>query len=225
MEIKCEDCRAVIQIADERVPPNRTFRLNCPRCKRKILANTKATDTLIGEKGDLDASPRPSRTPPLVDDDAVSDLVEAMDYLAPGQPAALICIDGEDFRDKFKGMLEDLGYPVDMPAAVDHALQRLRFNQYPVILLDDSFAGKSPNPVAGYLAGLHMNTRREMFVVLIGQRLKTADHLQAFMESVDLTLHPDDLPQLATLLSRGLRDHKRFYKIFTECLIETGKKI
>ena len=225
MEIKCEECRAVIQIADERVPPNSTFRLNCPRCKRKILVNTKATDTLIEEKGDLYPSPRPSGSPTLVDNDAFNDLPDAQNYLAPGQPAALACSNEEDSRDKLKGMLEDLGYLVDMPAAVDHALQRLRFNQYHVILLDDSFAGQSPNPVAGYLAGLNMTTRREMFVVLIGQRLKTADHLQAFMESVNLTLHPDDLPQLKMLLSRGLRDHKRFYKMFTECLIETGKRI
>jgi hypothetical protein len=70
-----------------------------------------------------------------------------------------------------------------------------------------------------------MNIRREMFVVLIGQRFKTADHLQAFMESVNLLLHPDDLPQLVTFLGRGLRDHERFYKVFTECLIEAGKKI
>ena len=70
-----------------------------------------------------------------------------------------------------------------------------------------------------------MNIRREMFVVLIGQRFKTADHLQAFMESVNLILHPDDLPQLVMLLTRGLRDQERFYKVFTECLIEAGKKI
>ena len=69
-----------------------------------------------------------------------------------------------------------------------------------------------------------MNIRREMFVVLIGLRFKTADHLQAFMER-NLLLHPDDLPQLVTFLSRGLRDHERFYKVFTECLIEAGKKI
>jgi hypothetical protein len=60
---------------------------------------------------------------------------------------------------------------------------------------------------------------------LVGQRFKTADHLQAFMESVNLVLHSDDLPQLATLLTRGIRNHEQFYKVFTECLIEAGKKI
>jgi CheY-like chemotaxis protein len=148
-----------------------------------------------------------------------------MDYLSPGQSAALLCMNQTVSRSEVKTMLEGLGYVVDIPTAVAHALQRLRFNQYHLILLDDEFEGVSPNPLAAYLATLNMNTRREMFVVLIGQRLKTADHLQAFMESVDLLLHPDDLPQLMTFLSRGLKEHERFYKVFNECLIEAGKKI
>ena len=225
MEIRCEECRAIIQIPDARVPQNSTFRLNCPRCKQKIIANTKATDCLAGEQSDLRLSPSPSGMPPLVNDEAANDLPDAVDYLAPGQPAALLCINREDSRGELKGLLEGLGYTVDMPAAADHALQRLRFNQYHVILLDDDFAGRSPNPLMGYLAGLNMNTRREMFVIFIGQRFKTADHFQAFIESVNLILHPDDLPQLAAFLSRRVRDQERFYKVFTECLIEAGKKI
>jgi DNA-binding response OmpR family regulator len=122
-------------------------------------------------------------------------------------------------------MLEALGYVVDIPTTPDQALQRLRFNQYHIVLLDDHFEGKSPNPVTEYLAGLNMHVRRDMFVVLIGERFKTADHLQAFMESVDFILHSDDLPHLATFLTRGLNEHERFYKVFTQCLIEAGKKL
>jgi DNA-binding response OmpR family regulator len=122
-------------------------------------------------------------------------------------------------------MLEALGYVVDVPTAADQAIQRLRFNQYHIVLLDDHFDGKSPNPLAGYLEGLNMNVRRDMFVVLIGERFKTADHLQAFMESVDLILHSDDLPHVATFLTRGLSEHERFYKVFTQCLIDAGKKL
>ena len=57
MEIRCEECRAVIQIPDERVPRNITFRVNCPRCKRKILANTKTTNSLEDRR--TNASPDP----------------------------------------------------------------------------------------------------------------------------------------------------------------------
>jgi hypothetical protein len=182
-------------------------------------------DSLEGARTNVGLASNPSRVAPLVCDDAVDDRSDAMDYLPPGQSAALLCINREEVRGELKARLEELGYVVDMPATADHALQRLRFNQYHVILVDDDFEGKSLNPVADYLAGLNMNTRREIFVVLVGQRLKTADHLQAFMESVNLTLHSHDLPQLAAFLTRGLRDQERFYKVFTECLIEAGKKI
>ena len=225
MEIRCEECRAVIQIPNERVPQNSVFRLSCPRCKRKILANTKTTNCPDerGTNASLEAAP--AGVAPLGNDDAVDELPDAMDYLSPSQSAALLCINRAEARAEVKAILEGLGYMVDIPVVSDHALQCLRFNQYHVILLEDDFEGKSPNPITGYLAGLNMNIRREMFVVLIGQRFKTADHLQAFMESVNLLLHPDDLPQLVTFLIRGLRDHERFYKVFTECLIEAGKKI
>jgi CheY-like chemotaxis protein len=225
MEIKCEECHALIQIPDERVPQNSTFRLNCPRCKRKILANTKTPKSLDECRTNIGLDPSPSAVTHPTNEEAGDSLRDAMDYLSAGQTAALLCMNRTESRGDVKAMLEGLGYVVDIPAATDHALQRLRFNQYQVILLDDDFDGKSPNPLTGYLASLNMNLRREMFVILIGQRFKTADRLQAFVESVNLILNYDDLPQLVTFLSRGLRDHERFYKVFTECLIEAGKKI
>jgi zinc-ribbon domain len=225
MEIRCEECRAVIQIPDERLPRNSAFRLNCPRCQRKILANTKTSESLGEGQADLRLPPSlPEETPPL-SEEADNDLPEVMDRLQPDQSAALLCMNQEECRVELKVMLEALDYVVDIPAAADQALQRLRFNQYRVILLDDDFERKSPNPIAEYLAGLNMSIRRDMFVVLIGQCFKTADHLQAFMASVNLILHPDDLPQLATFLTRGMRDHERFYRVFTECLVKAGKKI
>jgi predicted Zn finger-like uncharacterized protein len=225
MEIKCDECHAVIQIPDERVPQNSTFRLNCPRCKRKILAHAKTTNSLDERRSNVSLAPSTSGVTPPVNDEAINGFPDAMTYLSPGQSAALLCINRIESRGDVKAMLEGLGYVVDIPEATDYALQRLRFNQYHIILLDDDFDGKSPNPLAGYLASLNMNLRREMFVILIGQRFKTADRLQAFIESVNLIVHSDDLPQLVTFLTRGLRDHERFYKVFTECLIEAGKKI
>jgi CheY-like chemotaxis protein len=225
MEIRCEECRAVVLIPDERVPRNSTFRLNCPRCKRKILANTKNTNGLDERRTDGSLAPSTSRVIALGNNDAVDDLPDGMDYLPPGQAAALLCINQEESRGEVKAMLEGLGYVVDMSKATEHALQRLRFNQYHVILLDDDFGGKSPSPIISYLRGLNMNSRREMFIILIGKRFKTADYLQAFIESVNLILHPDDLSQLVAFLTRRLKDQERFYKVLIECLIEAGKKI
>jgi CheY-like chemotaxis protein len=225
MELRCEDCQAVIQIPDERVPQSGTFRLNCPRCKRKIQASVKTPENREDSQDHLGLSASLTEKTTLLSNNPSDALSEVMDYIPPGQASALLCVNRDESRRELKVMLEASGYVVDIPAAADQALQRLRFNQYHVILLDDDFEGKSPNPVAQYLASLNMNIRRDMFVVLIGKRFKTADHLQAFMESMNLILHPDDLPHLGTFLSRGLSEHERFYKVYTQCLIEAGKKL
>jgi predicted Zn finger-like uncharacterized protein len=224
MELRCDECRAVIQIPDERVPQNGSFRLNCPRCKRKIQASVKTSDNRE-DPAHLSLPPSLPEKTTLLSDAADDALPEATDRLQPGQASALLCVNGEKSRHELKVMLEALGYVVDIPATADQTLQRLRFNQYHIALLDDDFEGKSPNPIAEYLARLNMSVRRDIFVVLIGGRFKTADHLQAFMESANLILHPDDLPHLATFLARGLAEHERFYKVFTQCLIEAGKKL
>jgi hypothetical protein len=49
--------------------------------------------------------------------------------------------------------------------------------------------------------------------------------LEAFLESVDLVVHPADVGQLAVLLTRTSSDHQRFYKVFNECLVEAGRKL
>jgi hypothetical protein len=225
MELICENCQTVIQIPAERVPQNSAFRLSCPRCKRKIVVSTKTPERQVDAQSNVGLTPSVSEVTSAATVNPDEGLPEVMESLQHGQSAALLCVNRQEAHGTLKTILEGLGYFVDIPAAADQVLQRLRFNQYHVILVDDDFESKFPNPVAEYLAGLNMNIRRDMFVVLVGQRFKTADHLQAFMESVNLVLHSDDLPQLATLLTRGIRNHEQFYKVFTECLIEAGKKI
>jgi predicted Zn finger-like uncharacterized protein len=225
MELTCDDCRAIIQIADERVPPNSTFRLTCPRCKRRIVVSTKPPENLTGGKITDSPAVRIDEESPSTGDNLREACVEETDTLQFGQSAALLCLDCDYRFEVLKSVLQGMGYMVDTAATVDQALNRLRFNQYQIIVLTEQFGGSSSNPVAGYLARLNMNVRRDMFVVLVGEQFKTADHMQAFIESVNLVLHSGDLSQIETFLSRGLGENERFYKVFTECLIEAGKKI
>jgi hypothetical protein len=225
VELTCEDCRTTIQIADERVPLNSTFRLTCPRCKRKIVVSSRAPETQGVGKPTVGASARVGEVSPSAGDNLQESSLEETDLLQSGQSAALLCLDCDHRFEMLKSALRDLGYVVDLPASVDHALHRLRFNQYRIIGLTEHFAGSVPNPVAGYLAGLNMNARRDVFVVLVGERFRTADHLQAFIESVDLVVHPDELSHIETLIMKGLREKERFYKVFIDCLTEAGKRV
>jgi hypothetical protein len=225
VELTCEDCRAIIQIADERVPPNSTFRLTCPRCKRRIAVSPKAPENREAGKLTVNTAVRVDEESPATGDNLREACIEDTDILQSGQSAALLCLDRDHRFEVLKSALQDIGYVVDTPASVDQALHRLRINQYQIIGLTEYFAGSFPNPVGGYVAGLNMNVRRDVFVVLVGERFRTADHLQAFIESVDLVVHPDDLSHIGTLLIKGLREKERFYKVFTDCLTEAGKRV
>jgi CheY-like chemotaxis protein len=225
MELLCEDCQAAISIPDERVPLNATFRITCPRCKRKNTASTKRCEVPAGSMHQEPAPVSPSEANAQTNENANASLLDPLERSVGGQSIAFLCVDQEETRTAIRSILEGKGYVVDCPVTIEQALQYLRYNQYHIVLLNDAFSGTSSNPVAEYLSTLNMNARRDMFVVLMGTRFKTADDWQAFVESVDLVFHPADLLQLAMILTRGLSDHERSYKIFNECLVAAGKKI
>lgn len=225
MELICDACHTVVHIPDERVPPNTAFRVACPRCKQRIVAERRPPEAMTGEKGTLAGMDRVPGIPGSSNERGDESSLAPFGPLRPGQRASLVCIKAPEARTLLKGILEREGYGVDAPLTPQHALERLRFSQWHVILLDEAFGGTSPNPVAGYLEALTMSIRREMFVVLMGERFRTSDQMLAFVNSVDLVLHPADLNQLATLLGRDLAAREQFYRIFNECLIAAGKKI
>ena len=225
MELLCEACRAVIRIPEEKLPTNSTFRMTCPRCMNKIHVSTKISDAMresdlsgIAVMDSHENSMQASNNPKQILDERVG---------SPhiGQASVLLCTDLTSVSSGLKSILQKMGYTVDVPTVVERAMDQLRLNQYQVVLFSDCFGGESPNPIGRYLAGLNMHIRRDMFVILLGEHYKTADPLQAFVESVDLVMHPDDVPQIEMILSKGLESRARFYKVFIECLIDAGKRI
>lgn len=224
MELTCDACQATIQIPDERVPPNATFRVTCPRCKQRIIASSKRPEPMGNGKGEVPSTvqPPPATTPRVDTSEEFPE--EADEDFPPGHPIALVCMDDADTCTSIKATLEGMGYVVSTPSTPENAVRRLRFRQYSLVVLDDTFGGTSPNPVTRYLAPLNMNLRRDMFVILMGERFKTSDQLMAFANSVNLVLHPADLSQLTGILEGAKAEHERFYKVFNECLIAAGKK-
>jgi len=225
MELMCEDCGTMMQIPAERIPQNSTFRVTCPRCKRKISASTKNSEDAPGgvTNGASGNSLMPNRVE--MDSSGGGGPTPAPGSLSSNHPAALLCVARDDRRANYQSSIESLGFVTDAPTTPDQALQHIRFNQYALIVVEDMFGERSPNPVSSYLAELNMNIRRDILVILIGERLKTGDPLEAFLESVDLVVHPADIGQFTALLNRVANDHQRFYKVFNECLVEAGKKL
>ncbi|HEJ84226.1 MAG TPA: hypothetical protein ENO25_06620, partial [Desulfobacteraceae bacterium] len=41
MELVCESCKAKLNIPEEKLPPGQRVSVRCPRCKNKLVIDTK----------------------------------------------------------------------------------------------------------------------------------------------------------------------------------------
>ena len=172
MEFLCEACRVVIQIPEEKVPTNNTFRLTCPRCKSKIHVSTKIHEGMRESSTSGSALVDGCENSSQAIDGPGKIWGEKADSPRIGQAVVLLCTDFDEVNCGLKSMLQKMGYAVDMPMVVDQAMDQLRLNQYQVVIFSERFGGKFPSPVASYLAGLNMHVRRDMFVILMGNAIK-----------------------------------------------------
>jgi hypothetical protein len=150
---------------------------------------------------------------------------EKMDFFELGDKTALICADLST-NEVVKPTLRELGFKFHIAETPELAIERMRYTNYDCIIVHENFAGSSirSNPVLSYLAPLPMAQRRYSFVCLAGPSLKTLDALQAFTQSVHLTLHPMDLPNLGPILKKSLAEFEQLYSSYKESLAALGDK-
>ena len=144
-----------------------------------------------------------------------------LDFFELGDRTSLICADPST-TDKARTTLKDLGYKSHTAETAEMAIERLRYTQYDVIIIDENFAGSSlhSNTLLGYLASLPMPQRRHSFVCLIGSSFKTLDAMQAFAHSVHVVMNPMDLPNLAPILRKGTAEFELLYKVYKDAVAE-----
>lgn len=208
MELTCSSCSNKITVPDEKIPKGKRFSLTCPRCQEKIVV----------DQGDERSSNLGSFPP-----SAQNGYAGEVDFAGSEEKIALIC-DGEH-KDSIVPLLRKLGYRVRISADPKEALTLMRFSLYDLVFIDEGFGGKdvSPNEPLKYVQSMSMESRRDMHVVLMSQKLQTLNNMDAYANSVDLVLNYADIDKLDIIIKKSLRDHERFYKIFKESLVKLGK--
>ncbi len=140
--------------------------------------------------------------------------------------SALVCEDNAEFRGAISAALEGLKYSIEFAAGAEDAFEKLKFNQYGIIVLNERFGGNTPenNAVYKFLQFMHMSARRSIFLALIGKDFKTGDNMTAFAKSSNITVNEKDIPNLKAVLKKSIADNDQFYKVFRESLVKMGKK-
>ena len=150
---------------------------------------------------------------------------EKMDFFEIGDKTSLICAD-PNTNEVLKTTLREIGFKFHIADTPELAIERIRYTNYDCIIVHENFAGSSirSNPVMNYLAPLPMAQRRNSFVCLVGPSLKTLDALEAFTQSVHLTLNPIDLPNLGPILKKSLAEFEELYRAYKQTLATLGEK-
>jgi len=140
--------------------------------------------------------------------------------------SALVCEDRADLRSVISSALEGLQYVSEFASSAEDAFEKLRFNEYGLIILNERFCGSTPetNAVYSHLQTMLMSIRRHIFLALVSNDLKSADNMTAFAKSVNVVVNEKDLPQLKAILKKSIADNDHFYKVFRESLIKMGKR-
>ena len=211
MEIICQKCRSKFKIPDDKIPADRRASLPCPKCRNKINLNRRgAANAAIQAditSSDYDASDKP------------------FDFIEEEGHTALVCESDSTVRKKIINSLNLLEYHVTVSDSGRDALKKMRYHQYDLIVVNESFGSEGPdaNMVLMYLERLNMTVRRQMFVVMISNQYRTMDQMMAFRYSVNIIVNTKNVDDIGKVIQRGLTDSEFFYGVFQETLKEVGR--
>ena len=219
MEVLCENCKAKFKIAHEKLPAGRAVSLKCPECKTKMQIKTRPGAQVAA----------PATTPKTTIEEVASDAYDVsakpFDFVEQGVETALICEQDGGIREKVRSNLQHMGYHVTEAGSAQVALNYMRFHVFDLVVIDENFERGNPesNRVLQYLGHLPMNTRRNLFVVLLGYGLRTGDNLMALYRSVNLVVNLKNVDELKKVLKVYLAENEEFYRVFKESLKKVGR--
>lgn len=239
MEIICEECKAKLNIPDEKIPEGQQVSVRCPRCRKKLILDTTRAGPGVSVASAVESTE--SGSPGGIPDPAIKDGVDLfktegmsedgveedsiLNFYEEEMKLALVMNNDEEETRKIKEALEGLGYRYVPGNNTQEAVGKMRFHRFDLIILSDYFDNTplENSHILNYLNHLSMFVRRKIFVVLIGEGLRTMDNMMAFAMSANLVISMNDLDKLSIILKRAISDNEKFYKVFFDTLNEVGK--
>ena len=212
MQVECSSCSKEINIPDDKIPQGQAFNLTCPGCKTKMRVDQHLKSEAPGS---LDAASL------IVDEDFDED--EEIEIYDEHDKIALILDRQND--ELWDTTLTELEYKLQRAKSPEHAIHKLRFNQYHLVALHEKYGDTTlqTSPLYEYIRDMPMYTRRKTFVALVGERFKTLDNMEALSYSVNLVINQKDMGQLETILKKSTGDNDTFYKVYRETMTALGK--
>lgn len=214
MDIVCDQCQSRFKIPDEKLPPGATATLTCKKCQNKIQvrAPAKAPEQVpfeeIGDMFSFDEE----------ESESYDSKDKPFDFVEEEGKTALLCESDPKVKEKIRTVLDVLEYHVTDIENSREALKKMRYHVYDLIVVNELFDTRNPdqNGILIYLERLNMATRRQMFVTLLTNRIRTMDQMIAFQKSVNIIINLRNIDDFDKILRRAIADNDLFYRIYRE---------
>ena len=215
MQVECSSCAKEINIPDNKIPRDQAFSLTCPGCKTKMRVDQHLKPPASEPVGSLDAAS-------LVVDEEFEDDEEIEVYDEHDQIALILDRQNDDL---WVTALTELEYKFQRAKSLEHAIHKLRFNQYHVVVLHEKYGGATlkDSSLYEFISEMPMHTRRKIFVAIVGENFKTLDNMEALAYSVNLVINQKEMDQLEIILKKSIGDNDKFYKVYRETMTALGK--
>ena len=216
MQVECSSCNKEINIPDNKIPQGQAFNLTCPSCKTKMRVDQHLKPPASDPAESVDAISM------VVDEDFEDDEEEIEIYDEHDKIALILDRQNDDL---WTTALAELEYKLQRAKSPEHAVHKLKFNQYHVVAFHEKFGGSTleTSPLYKFLVDMSMDTRRKIFVALVGENFKTLDNMEALAYSVNLVINQKELDQLEAILKKSIGDNDNFYKVYRETMTALGK--
>jgi predicted Zn finger-like uncharacterized protein len=208
VQAQCPQCSTRIQIDDAKVP-DRPFKARCPKCQSVM--------TLPGrDPTESSASVIPPAPPPAAEAPPAPMLsqaaLERAERVAAGERDAIIALRGPA-AEALQKALEHLGFHADAVEDVEEGARLLEQGVYEVAVTSLAKAEQGrPETLAQRMLRMPLDTRRRVFVVLVGDEFRSGDGTQAWAVQADLVLHPSDTSRAEHLIRATMNERKRLYQ-------------
>jgi len=211
VQAQCSQCSSRIQIDDSKVP-DRPFKVKCPKCQAVITLPGRSAAPAAAEAGDAAAAPAaPAYVPPPQPPSAAA--VARRERASESQNDAIIALGAGPAATALQQALVSLGFNVDAVDDIEEGVRLVEQGVYEVAVTARTPAEPGrPETLAQRLLRLPTDSRRGVFVILVGEEFRTADGTQAWVAQADLVVHPNDAGRCEHLIRSTLTERKRLYQ-------------
>ena len=215
LRVTCQHCQRVVAIDSEKVPDT-PVSYRCPSCQGKVVVDKKKLLAAPPAEAAAAQAPAPppaaaGAPPAAAPDRQITELA-----LPPGEgiPPGLLVAEDPELGAQLQRVLEPFDCVLEAVADAATARERALLEPPPLLVWAARAVGKPPYAPLDPLAGLPPRERRQSFLVLVADDVKTLDGNLAFLYQVNLLLNRQHVAQAPGILYSALRYHQRLYRPF-----------